>query len=606
MNKTAFTLAISFTCSLAIVGCKPDSDNVASEDNELTEAIEITENNSQTRSVTRSSQGINEDARDRRDRARGRVGRKDFKHKKQGTREIRSYDGTSNNANHPLWGASWEHLQRIAPSDYADGISSLAGPTRPSARVISNLLVKQDSGVNIPNTYGTSDFLWQWGQFIDHDIDLTDGSTNEVENIIVPAGDAYFDPNETGSVVMNFNRALYDMATGTSTSNPRQQENEITSWIDGSMIYGSNDERNAALREGGNSPYLASGTQNLLPLNVNDLTNASGFVRDTTSLFLAGDVRANESVALTAMHTLWMREHNRIAKLLKERNARSHKHENEQDLFEQARRLVIAQIQKITFDEYLPALLGKNTMPNYNGYDSSINPTIYNEFSSAAYRFGHSEVGDTVLRLDAQGREISSGHLALRDAFFTGINLLKKADDIDPLFRGLAGQAHQAIDIQVVNDLRNFLFGQPGQGGFDLVSLNIQRGRDTGLSSYNTTRVAMGLPAATSFSHITDNTDLQEDLQTAYGSVDDIDLWIGGLAEDPLSAQGSQLGELFTAILVKQFDELRAADRFWYENYLTKSELDFIEDVTLASVIRNNTKIGDELQEQVFFVSAPN
>jgi len=315
-------------------------------------------------------------------------------------------------------------------------------------------------------------------------------------------------------------------------------------------------------------------------------------------------VRANESVALTAMHTLWMREHNRIAKLLKERNARSHKHENDQDIFEQTRRLVIAQIQKITFDEYLPALLGKNTMPNYNGYDSTINPTIYNEFSSAAYRFGHSEVGDTVLRLDAQGREISSGHLALRDAFFTGINLLKKADDIDPLLLGLAQQAHQAIDIQVVNDLRNFLFGKPGQGGFDLVSLNIQRGRDTGLSSYNATRVAMGLTAATSFSHITSNTDLQEGLQTAYGSVNDIDLWIGGLAEDPLTAQGSQLGELFTAILVKQFDELRAADRFWYENYLTKSELDFIKDVTLASVIRNNTKIGDELQEQVFFVPA--
>jgi hypothetical protein len=607
MTKNTLTLACSLASLLALGGCSSATDAASSSENSSNNNNNndnaVSSASSDTATVTtRSSQGINEDARDRRDHAKNRVGRHDFKHKKQQEREIRSYDGTSNNIENPVWGASWEHLQRMASSDYSDGISAMAGQQRESARVISNLVANQGGGVNIPNTFGTSDFLWQWGQFIDHDIDLTDGSTNESQDIIVPAGDIYFDPQESGSVVMSFHRAIYDMETGTSTSNPRQQENEITSWIDGSMIYGSDDARASALREGDDSPFLASSTNNLLPFNSQDLTNASGFVRDTQSLFLAGDVRANENVTLTAMHTLWMREHNRIAKQLMQNSARKNDNLSGTDIFEKARILVIAQIQKITYEEYLPALIGDNTLAQYQGYDSSIKANIYNEFSSAAYRLGHSEIGETLVRLNENGQEVDEGSIALRNGFFSGIQLLKSQNDIDPFLRGLAQQRHQAIDVQVVEDLRNFLFGQPGQGGFDLISLNIQRGRDTGLSSYNDTRQALGLSRFTEFSQITDDTNLQESLQSAYASIDDIDLWVGGMAETPLTAQGSQLGELFTKIVAKQFNELRAGDRFWYQNYLNRDELDFIKDVTLSKVIKNNTNIKSELQDNVFYV----
>ena len=602
MTKNKLTLACSLASILAITGCSSSSDSVA-DANTNTNSTAATNSEGNANTVnTRSSQGINEDAQDRRDHAKNRFGRNNFKDKKQNEREIRSYDGTSNNINNPVWGASWEHLQRIASSDYSDGISSLAGSQRVSARVISNLVANQGPGEDIPNIFGTSDYLWQWGQFIDHDIDLTDGSTNEEQNIIVPAGDEYFDPLETNSVVMSFHRAIYDMETGTSTSNPRQQENEITSWIDGSMIYGSDENRNNALRADINSPFLASNENNLLPFNRDDLTNASGFIRDTQSLFLAGDIRANENVTLTAMHTLWMREHNRIAQILMNKQARHKENIDGNEIFEQARILVIAEIQKITYEEYLPALLGEQTMPEYEGYDSTVKPNIYNEFSSAAYRLGHSEIGETLLRLDEKGQTSEGGHIALRDGFFAGIQLLTHENDIDPFLRGLANQTHQALDVQVTEDLRNFLFGQPGQGGFDLISLNIQRGRDTGLSSYNDTRAAMGLTRASEFSHITQDLTLQENLQAAYDSVDDIDLWVGGMAETPLTQQGSQLGELFTKIIAKQFDELRAADRFWYQRYLNKDEQEFIKDVNLSTVIKNNTRINNELQENVFYV----
>lgn len=551
----------------------------------------------QQRINTRSPQGINDDVAERRNNSRRQSGRDQFQLNQIGAREIRSYDGSSNNETNPMWGATFEQLKRLSAAKYTDGVSSLAGSSRISARAISNLIAAQADGESIPNTYRTTDFLWQWGQFIDHDIDLTDGSADEAENILVPSGDAYFDPGGTGTAEISFNRAIYDPETGTSTSNPRQQENEISSFIDGSMVYGSSVERNTALRVGADSPLLATSSNNLLPFNVDNLTNASGFVTNTTSLFLAGDVRANEQLNLTVMHTLWVREHNRIASLIQQQNSGA----TVEEIYQLARRLVIAEIQKITYEEYLPALLGVNTMPAYDGYKSNINATVYNEFSAAAYRLGHSEVSDSLLRLDASGEEITSGNVALRDAFFTGINLLKNENDIDPLIRGMATQLHQTIDSKVVNNLRNFMFGEPASGGFDLVALNIQRGRDHGLPSYNDTRAAMGLTKATEFSQITSNNTLQNSLRNAYASVDDIDLWVGGLAEEPVRAQGSQLGRLFTAINVKQFDELRAGDRFWYENYLTDYEKAFIENTTLAAVIRNNTNIGDELQNAVFF-----
>ena len=183
-------------------------------------------------------------------------------------------------------------------------------------------------------------------------------------------------------------------------------------------------------------PFLKTSDGKLLPINVNDLTNASGFVSDTQSLFLAGDVRANEQIGLTVIHTLFVREHNRIATLLRQQN----RNQSSQEIFEASRRLVIGTIQKITYDEFLPALLGADSMPHYSSYNDKINPTIYNEFSVAAYRFGHSAINQSLLRLNSDGQSVSSGPLALRDGFFTGINLLLEESDLDPYLIGLATQ----------------------------------------------------------------------------------------------------------------------------------------------------------------------
>jgi len=536
-----------------------------------------------------SPQGIPNDGHNRRNRARGKRNRNRIM---IDSREVRTYDGANNNLTNPEWGATFEQLQRWGAADYADDIENLAGPDRPSARAVSNAIADQTEGTSLPNSVNGTDFVWQWGQFIDHDVDLTDGA-EESADIPVPEGDIFFDPNSTGAQVIAFNRALFDQATGADASNPRQQENEITSWLDGSMIYGSDDDRNAALRVSG-TPLLKTSVGNLLPFNTDALTNANGFVTTPESLFLAGDVRVNEQLGLTVMHTLFVREHNRIAAKLLNANPTA----DQDAVFEATRRLVIAKIQVITYEEWLPVLLGPDALAPYSGYDETINPTIFNEFSAAAFRLGHSMLNEQLLRLDAAGDELADGHVDLKAAFFTGPSILTSETDLAPILRGLATQLHQEIDAKVIDDIRNFLFGLPGSGGFDLASLNIQRGRDHGVPGYNDMREAMGLSRVTQFGQITSDADLAEALFDTYGSVNDIDLWVGGLSEDAVS--GSQLGELFHTILVQQFTALRDGDRFWWETYLTSAERDVVEDTTLADIIRDNTDIENEIQDNVF------
>ena len=242
------------------------------------------------------------------------------------------------------------------------------------------------------------------------------------------------------------------------------------------------------------------------------------------------------------MHTLFVREHNRLADLI----AVVLPEFDGNQIYQKAREIVGAEVQLITFREYLPALLGPEAIPPYGGYNANVNASISNIFSTAAYRYGHSALNETLLRLDEFGNESEHGHLALRDAFFNPL-VITEQGGIEPILRGLANQTSQAVDTQVIDDVRNFLFGSPGSGGFDLVSLNIQRGRDHGLPSYNQTRIAMGFSPVTSFADISSNLDTQSRLAQVYANVDAIDLWVGGLSEDPI--QGSQLGALFHSIV---------------------------------------------------------
>jgi hypothetical protein len=209
-------------------------------------------------------------------------------------------------------------------------------------------------------------------------------------------------------------------------------------------------------------------------------------------------------------------------------------------------------------------------------------------------------------RLNNDGTDIPQGAAALRDAFFNptlfNTSLPNHQGDIDPILKGAATGNAQEIDLKVVDDVRNFLFGAPGQGGMDLASLNIQRGRDHGLADYNTVRQAYGLPRVTSFAQITSDPTVQAQLQTTYGSVDNIDLWVGGLAENHVP--GSSMGPLFGRIIADQFNRLRAGDRFWFENTFKGPQLNSLEHTPLSDIITWNTSLTT-VQPNVFYYGTP-
>ncbi len=472
-----------------------------------------------------------------------------------------------------------ETLLRGAPSDYADGEGALAGSSRPSAREISNEVFAQSE--SIPSSFNTSDYMWVWGQFVDHDIDLSKEGT-EFSPIIAPADDPLFS-------FIPFTRSGFEDGTG-ENGIPREQINEITPLLDGSVVYGSDDERNEFLRADGGKLKVSDG--DLLPFNDpdNPLPNAGG---GSSDLFVAGDVRANENAALSSMHNLFVREHNRWVDELAEDNPWW----SDEKLYQEAKILVEAQLQAITYKEFLPKLLGENALEEYSGYQTDIDPQIANIFATAAYRLGHTMLSSNIQRVNEDGSEVDGGSLALRDAFFRP-DVLQNEGSMEAIFRGLATQDHQEIDAQIIDDVRNFLFGEPGAGGLDLASLNIERGRDHGLSDYNSAREAYGLDKVTSFAEITSDTDLQATLASLYGSVDDIDVFVGGLAEDVHG--DSMLGELFHTILVDQFSRIRDADPLWYETRLSDEQWELLEgNLLLSDVIINNTDV-DYLQSDVF------
>jgi peroxidase len=239
--------------------------------------------------------------------------------------------------------------------------------------------------------------------------------------------------------------------------------------------------------------------------------------------------------------------------------------------------------------------LGEDALSDYSGYDSSVDPSIANEFSTAAFRFGHSTLNDEFRLVGNDGEEVAEA-ISLASAFFTP-ELLEETG-IDSFLKYASSTQSQEIDLAVVDSLRNFLFGAPGSGGFDLVSLNIQRGRDHGLADYNATREAYGLDPAQSFADVTSNEDVQANLESLYGNVNNIDLWVGLLAED--HTENGSLGETATAIIADQFERLRDGDRFYYENTMSDREVREIESTTLADIIERNTNL-DSLQSNVFF-----
>jgi hypothetical protein len=492
----------------------------------------------------------------------------------------------------------------------------LPASTQVRVKVDGNRIMGRDGlpldadGDNEPGGFATADFstlpltrIAETGLF-GYVYDAANVIPQESLPIPVPTGDPHFDPMSTGSKTIPFTRAVVEPGTGTSAANPRQFLNNVTSFIDASMVYGSNEVRARALRTLDGTGHLKTSAGDNLPRNDAE-TFPNGLVEmanegpmPNSMMPVAGDVRAGEVPTLTAMHTLWLREHNRYADEVKA----AHPRWTDDQIYEAARRWVGALIQQITYQEFLPAILGANPLPAYTSYDSGVDPSISALFSTAAYRLGHTLQSGSIQRLDANGQSLPGGPLLIRNAFFNPNPL--RDDGLDAYLRGMAAGRAQEFDMQVIDDLRNFLFGPPDAGGLDLVSMNIQRGRDLGLPSYNQAREDRGLARVTTFAEITSNATAATALQAIYGDVNKIDVWVGGLAEDHVA--GATVGPLFAAIIQDQFLRSRDGDRFWYENgQFSDEELTAIRSTMLSSVIARNSGVTG-LPANVFTINPAN
>ena len=306
------------------------------------------------------------------------------------------------------------------------------------------------------------------------------------------------------------------------------------------------------------------------------------------------------------MHTIWVREHNRIATALSALNSNW----NEEKLFQEARKIVGAQIQKITYKDYLPLLIGDRLpqlISDYSvrGYNNEVDPSIPNAFATAAYRYGHSQIQPFFDRLDVNYNPLPQGPLQLVDAFFNPSSYVESGGT-DPILRGLITRQARFVDEFLNNILTNQLFAMNSSApGLDLASLNIQRGRDHGLPPYLTWK-RWALEQCGIESNFRNELTKIHLLQT-YGTLETVDLFVGGLAEEPL--EGGLVGATFACIFARTFAAVRDGDRFYYENAdaatatFTATQRAEIEKASLSRVICDNSDNIQYIQPNAFLAN---
>lgn len=502
--------------------------------------------------------------------------------------QYRSFDGTCTNHIYKVAGSA-----STAQYSYIPRLSSTlpTGTGLPSARHISNIVCAQNG--DVPNRRGMSEFVVFFGQFLDHTFVAytTEGGT--AMPIPLTNGDSVFANFTSGQLPFTRHKRAEPVPQGTGSERligVERPVNLLSSAIDLASVYGANFQRAERLWSKVGGKLLVS-DGNLLPFNNFGLANIPS---SSPAFFVAGDDRANENPVLTALHTLFLREHNRLADEL----AVAFPTWTNNKLFQEARKINIAQYQKIVYEEFFPRITGKQ-MRRSKGYRKNVNPSMSVEFATTAYRVGHTMIGNE-LTLRGPGMRWEKP-IPMSRVFFQLSHQVVQSG-IDVFLRGAMYARAQEVDTQVSDMLRNSLFSNVhGVSGVDLIALNIQRGRDHAIPLYNQLRRLFTLRTASSFADITRNIALQNRLQTAYGTVDKVEAWIGLMAEDHMP--GGSFGPTLYAMWVEEFGRLRDGDRFFYSNSNLFSPTMFtqfprLRDIlygrdTMKKIILRNTDITE-------------
>ncbi|XP_051163553.1 uncharacterized protein LOC127282981 isoform X2 [Leptopilina boulardi] len=545
----------------------------------------------------------------------------------------RTADGSCNNAQNLWWGSAMSTMQRFLPPLYQDGIQSIRrsvnGDLLPSAREVSNL-IHEDRDIPLASI---SHMLMQWGQFVDHDISATvpsRGFNGTIPQCCLDHGTGFQPPEfmhpECLPIAVhprdNFFsqfavRCLEFLRNGPAPREncefgPREQVSQVTSYLDASTIYGSNVIHSDSMRIFRDGLLQYGKLQSRRTIETRDDNDICQLGSLSQSCFITGDGRVGENPALTSLHVVFLRLHNRFAKQIAELNP----HWSEEKMFQETRKIVGAIIQHITYREFLPIVLGQDVMKIFkleimrNGYsdeyDPDVNPNVANEFITAAFRFGHSLVQPSFVRFDKKHRPLFN-NVSIHEEFVNPH--LHSAGSLEKIILGLVNQPSQKRDEYISEELTNHLFQRElFPFGMDLAAINIQRGRDHGLPPYIQYRSICGLSEINNWEDL----DRVMEISTArkfkflYSSIEDIDLFSAGLAEK--SVGGGLVGPTFACIIAQQFSNLKKGDRFWFENSnmenkFTPQQLQQIRSITLTKVL---CKTMDNIESlQPFIMQLP-
>ncbi|XP_046478630.1 peroxidase isoform X1 [Neodiprion pinetum] len=547
-----------------------------------------------------------------------------------GGSRYRTIDGTCNNLDNPRWGSVMTAYSRILFPNYADGIQALRRPERrgkelPGPRSVSTSISPSD---NQESDSTKTLAVMQWTQFVANDVSHTPMRKMVTNNkpitccrsngfflaprhthpdcapISIPDNDPVYGKERIRC--MNYVRSMPTVRPDCSFG-PTEQVNQVTHFLDGSTVYGSTSKTARELRafsDGLLRVSLKNGSE-YLPTAVSE---PASLCRDN-GCYAAGDFRVNHVPHLAVMHTIWLREHNRIAREL----GRLNPIWSDEIIFQEARRVVIAEIQHITYNEWLPVILGTN-QTRYGHlfpvtanrasqlYDSRENPSITNEAATAVFRFMNSLVQGK-LRMHDEARSVT-GSLKLHEHFGKS-KVIEDAGFLDSLIRGLTTQNSQKMDVKLVSDMTQKLHKTHGNLGLDSMSLDIQRGRDHGIPGYNHYREHCGLSLASTFDEFLDTIPIEvvEKLSMLYNHPNDVDLVVGGMAERP--SHGGLLGPTLSCLVSEQFDTIRRSDRFFYNSAsqphpFTGDQLHALRNVSLARIFCENGDNIASMQPHVF------
>ncbi|XP_049578021.1 eosinophil peroxidase [Syngnathus scovelli] len=545
----------------------------------------------------------------------------------------RSITAHCNNREHPRWGSANIPYSRWLPPEYEDTWGTPRGWdsdhtyhnfSLPPVRLVSQeVLFTHNDNISLDSTL--SHLLVEWGQWIDHDLVLTPQSPSTVafrtgadctrtcsrDSPCFPIEIPPSDPRYGLQRCMPFLRSAPSCLDGAGRPLHREQLNAITSFVDASMVYGSSDSQALELRDRSsllglmacNSqhsdgelaylPFLPRPQDHLDPCGPREGSRQRD---NATSCFQAGDSRANEHLGMVVLHTLFLREHNRLVKELHDINP----HWSPNTLYQEARKIIGAIHQILTWEHYLPRVLGETAMskqmPPYEAYDPNVDPSIANVFAAAAFRFAHVTVQPIVTRL-GPGYAANSRHpsLPLHHSLFASWRVIQEGG-IDPVLRGLllSPAKLQTPGQMMVEELTERLFQAQGGLPLDLGALNLQRGRDHGLPGYSSWRRFCGLSVPNTKSELADILDsptLAHKFQQLYGTPHNIDVWVGAISEPALP--GGRVGPLLSCLLARQFRALRDGDRFWWERkgVFTSTQRTHLHAISLSRIICDNTHI---------------